>query len=108
MKHYPCDTCGREDALPMPQRPGNLGYLCPTCAARAAAEDAAAAHLHALLLPVLGQWARHWGAAGVRPSALASLLSLEGLYWHPLGALVRENDPNPERHAAQVLDEATR
>lgn len=60
--------------------------LCAPCAAALALDDAAAAHLVALLRPVVQDWARHWQAVGVTPSALIATLEIVGHSWDSAGA----------------------
>lgn len=70
-----CDRCGDVPALPFRGTP-----LCPACTAQVGLEEAAAAHLHELMTPVVRQWAAHW-AHTFRPVELAALLACEGEAW---------------------------
>lgn len=81
-----CERCNAPGALPV-DRPGYSEMLCLTCAQAARREDDAAQALHAALWPAVQAWARTWAAQGVRPGALAAMLEVEGIHWHPLGAL---------------------
>lgn len=82
-----CDSClSSGPLLEQLQRGGNHDTLCPSCAARDALSDTAADNLHALLWPILVQWAQFWQAAGVSTDHLEGTLYLYGEYWHPHGA----------------------
>lgn len=100
-----CDTCAvPAPALPVIQRAGR--YTCPQCAAREVLENAAAQQLHALIYPAVLDWVRRWEGEGVSDSALSTMLSLEGLYWHPDGA--RHRGPvDAFDSAAAVVREAS-
>ena len=86
-----CDTCeSTGPLLEQAQRGLNCDTLCPACAAREALGDTTAANLHALMWPVIVQWAQFWQAAGVSVDQLESTLGLYGIYWHPHGAQGRQ------------------
>ena len=106
-EHTPleCEACNSTlPALLLPHRVGNLEVLCPACTARTALTDAAWEHLHALLIPTVTVWAKHWAAAGLPAQALTCILDAEGTYWHSHGALARPS--NSYDAAAQVVREA--
>lgn len=88
-----CDNCGSLDhTMTLTHRAGNPPILCPRCTARESLGAAAEAHLHALLWPVVVEWAKHWRAAGMSEGALATALLIEGAHWHPEGAMHRDGD----------------
>lgn len=80
----PCDGCGAVGvplaAFPFPEGPG-AAPICPQCARSEALAGAALDALEASAAPLLAAWADYWKAAGLRPLALAGLLTLyaEGL-----------------------------
>lgn len=74
-----CAVCGKAAGIPGARQEAR----CPACAARVALEDAAQADLEALAAPVLGAWAAHWKAAGVKLESLETLTEhLSGAYMH--------------------------
>lgn len=83
-----CDVCG-STALPAMVMAGYNYPTCPKCSVKAALDEAAMAHLHALLWPAVSAWAQHWKAAGMQSDALVAILELEGLFWHPDGQMAR-------------------
>jgi hypothetical protein len=86
--------------MTIPRPAGYSTLTCSKCSTKAVLEDAAWAHLHALLWPAVCAWAQHWSVAGVGQSRLADILEIEGLFWHPDGHLARPGQ------AEQAIEEA--